>query len=73
LTYIEESITTGLPSKQNGLKNTRPNISISPDLHEKNMSVLVIGYNTYWTDTERKDKEKFWMYRLKSFRPQGIP
>ena len=34
--------------------------------------VLVIDHNPNWTDAERKNKEKFWMYRLKSFRPDGI-
>ena len=38
----------------------------------QDMSVVVIDHNTHWTDTERKHKEKFWMHRLNSFRPQGM-
>uniref|UniRef100_K1PKD0 Uncharacterized protein n=1 Tax=Magallana gigas TaxID=29159 RepID=K1PKD0_MAGGI len=36
------------------------------------MTVLVIDHNPHWTDAERKSKEKFWMHRLKSFRPDGM-
>ena len=38
----------------------------------EDMMVLVIDHNPNWTDAERKNKEKFWMHRLKSFRPDGI-
>lgn len=34
--------------------------------------VLVIDYNFNWIDVERKNKEKFWMYRLKLFCFDGI-
>jgi hypothetical protein len=30
------------------------------------MIVVVIDHNPHWTDAERKNKEKFWMHRLKS-------
>jgi hypothetical protein len=36
------------------------------------MTVVVIDHNPHWTDAERKNKEKFWMHRLKSFRPDGM-
>jgi predicted GIY-YIG superfamily endonuclease len=38
----------------------------------QDMSVVVIDHNAHWNDTERKNKEKFWMHRLKSFRHQGM-
>ncbi|XP_052680295.1 uncharacterized protein LOC128161092 [Crassostrea angulata] len=38
----------------------------------EDMTVLVINHNPHWTDAERKSKEKFWMHRLKSFRPDGM-
>lgn len=38
----------------------------------EDMTVLVIDHNPHWTDAERKSKEKFWMHRLKSFRPDGM-
>ena len=38
----------------------------------QDMSVVVIDHNAHWTYTGRKHKEKFWMHRLKSFRPQGM-
>jgi hypothetical protein len=33
---------------------------------------MVIGNDPWWSDTERKQKEKFWMHRLKSFEPHDI-
>jgi hypothetical protein len=36
------------------------------------MTVVVIDHNPHWTDAERKNKEKLWMHRLKSFRPDGM-
>ena len=38
----------------------------------EDMTVVVIDHNPRWTDAQRKSKEKFWMHRLKSFRPNGI-
>ena len=38
----------------------------------EDMTVVVIDHNPHWTDAERKNKEKFWMHRLKSFRPDGM-
>ena len=38
----------------------------------EDMTVVVIDHNPHWTDAERKSKEKFWMHRLKSFRPDGM-
>ena len=38
----------------------------------EDMSVVVIDHNPDWSDAERKRKEKFWMHRLQSFRPNGI-
>lgn len=34
--------------------------------------VMVIDQNPDWTDEERKNKEKCWMHRLKTFRPDGM-
>jgi hypothetical protein len=36
------------------------------------MTVIVIDHNPRWSDTDRKNKEKFWMHRLKSFHPNGM-
>jgi hypothetical protein len=36
------------------------------------MSKVVIDHDPRWSDTERKQKEKFWMHRLKSFEPHDI-
>jgi hypothetical protein len=36
------------------------------------MSIMVIDHDPRWSDTERKQKEKIWMHRLKSFKPHGI-
>lgn len=36
------------------------------------MAVLVVKHNLDWSDAERKNKEQFWMHRLKSFRPEGM-
>jgi hypothetical protein len=36
------------------------------------MTVVVFDHNPHWKDAERKNKEKFWMPRLKSFRPDGM-
>lgn len=33
---------------------------------------VVISQYPHWTDTERKSKEKLWMHRHKSFRPDAI-
>ena len=38
----------------------------------EDMTVVVIDHDIHWTDADRKSKEKFWMHRLKSFRPAGI-
>ena len=38
----------------------------------EDMSIMVIDHDPRWSDTERKQKEKFWMHRLKSFEPHGI-
>jgi hypothetical protein len=38
----------------------------------EDMTVVVIDHNPHWTDAERKSKEKFWMHRFKSFRPDGM-
>ncbi|XP_065938446.1 uncharacterized protein [Magallana gigas] len=38
----------------------------------EDMAVLVIDHNPHWTDAERKSKDRFWMHRLKSFRPDGM-
>lgn len=34
--------------------------------------VLVIDHNPDWTDAKRKNKEKFWMHKLKSFSPDDM-
>jgi hypothetical protein len=33
------------------------------------MSIMVIDHDPKWSDTERKQKERFWMHRLKFFEP----
>jgi hypothetical protein len=33
---------------------------------------MVFDHHSRWSDTERKQKEKFWMHRLKSFEPHDI-
>lgn len=38
----------------------------------EDMIVVVIDHNQTWSSTDRKKKEKFWMHRLKSFRPNGM-
>lgn len=38
----------------------------------EDMTVVFIDHNPHWADAERKSKEKFWMDRLKSFRPDGM-
>jgi hypothetical protein len=36
------------------------------------MSMMVIDHDPRLSDTERKQKEKFWMHRLKSLEPHDI-
>lgn len=36
------------------------------------LTVVVIDHNLHWTDAKQKSKVKFWMLRLKSFRPDGM-
>jgi hypothetical protein len=36
------------------------------------VTVIVIDHNPRWSDSDRKNKEKFWMHRLKSFHPNGM-
>lgn len=38
----------------------------------EDMATVVIDHNPEWSDSQRRSKEKFWMHRLKSFRPDGI-
>ena len=38
----------------------------------EDMTVIVIDHNPRWSDSDRKNKEKFWMHRLKSFHPNGM-
>jgi hypothetical protein len=39
---------------------------------EPTMAVVIIVHNGHWTDTEMKDQEYNWIYRLKSFNSQSI-
>ena len=38
----------------------------------QDMQVVIIDHNSTWTDSQRKSKEKSWMHRLKSCRPDGM-
>jgi hypothetical protein len=35
------------------------------------VNVLVLHHDSRWSDTERKQKEKFWMHRLNSDDPMA--
>jgi hypothetical protein len=67
-THAEGSIITGLSLKQNGLAE---HFNLAGQKWQ-GMSIVVIDHNAHWADTERKGKEKFWMHRLKSFRPHSM-